>query len=95
MGKKYKMTGCARIFIILIILAPLAYIGASYFNGEDGLSKITTLFQGDGNRDSNTSKISKSELENQISKLEKDVQFYVREVTRLEQQLADCQNARN
>ena len=28
----------------MIIVAPLAYIGASYYNGEDGIEKIKNLF---------------------------------------------------
>lgn len=43
MASKYKATGCARFFFVLIILAPLAYLGASYFNGEDGIQNIKDL----------------------------------------------------
>jgi cell division protein FtsB len=38
--KKHKMTGCARFFIALIIIAPLAYLGAAYYNGQDGIQNI-------------------------------------------------------
>ena len=48
MAKKYKVTGCARLFIILIILAPLTYIGASYINGEDGIENFKKLLRLDG-----------------------------------------------
>lgn len=50
MKRKYKMTGCARFFIALIILAPLAYIGASYYNGEDGIERFKNLI-GLGDKD--------------------------------------------
>ena len=43
MAKKYKTTGFARFFIVMIFLAPLAYIGASYYNGEDGLENFKNL----------------------------------------------------
>ena len=43
MSSKYKVTGCARFFVALIILAPLAYLGASYYNGEDGIENVKTL----------------------------------------------------
>ena len=56
MAKKYKVTGCARLFIILIILAPLTYIGASYINGEDGIDNFKRLIRFEqifgGNEDS-------------------------------------------
>ncbi len=44
--KKFKMTGFARFFIAMLILAPLAYIGASYYNGEDGIENLKNLFKG-------------------------------------------------
>ena len=43
MSSKYKATGCARFFLVLIILAPLAYLGASYYNGEDGIENVKNL----------------------------------------------------
>lgn len=45
MAGKVKTTGFARFFLIMIIVAPLAYIGASYYNGEDGIEKIKSLFK--------------------------------------------------
>jgi TolA-binding protein len=43
---KFKMTGFARFFFAMLILAPLAYIGASYANGEDGIENFKNLFKG-------------------------------------------------
>ena len=43
MSSKYKATGCARFFLVLIVLAPLAYLGASYYNGEDGIENVKNL----------------------------------------------------
>lgn len=37
------MTPFARLLLVLIILAPLAYIGASYLNGEDGIENLKNL----------------------------------------------------
>ena len=44
--KKFKMTGFARFFLVMLILAPAAYIGASYYNGEDGIENFKNLFSG-------------------------------------------------
>ena len=44
MSRPYKTTGCFRFFIFIIILAPLAYLGASYYHGQDGLQNIKNLF---------------------------------------------------
>lgn len=41
--KKSKLTPFARLFIFLIFLAPLAYVGASYYKGQDGIQNIKNL----------------------------------------------------
>lgn len=33
-----KMTPFARFFIVMLIIVPLAYFGASWYNGEDPLN---------------------------------------------------------
>jgi hypothetical protein len=43
MARKLKLTGFARFFILMLILAPIAYIIASYANGEDGVQNIKRL----------------------------------------------------
>lgn len=44
MNRPYKTTGCFRFFLFIIILAPLAYLGASYYHGQDGIQNIKNLF---------------------------------------------------
>lgn len=46
---KFRLTGFARFLFMMIVLAPLAYMGASYYNGEDGIQNIKNIFTGDGN----------------------------------------------
>ncbi|HHH50620.1 MAG TPA: hypothetical protein ENK52_06545 [Saprospiraceae bacterium] len=43
MATRTKVTGFTRLLLVLIIAAPLAYIGASYYNGEDGIQNIKEL----------------------------------------------------
>lgn len=62
--KKYKLTGFARFFIVMLVLAPIAYFTAIYINeGEGG---INSLFDGNAKKSKtevvNTS-MSKAELE--------------------------------
>lgn len=52
--KKYKTTGFARFFLFMLIAAPLAYIGASYYNGEDGIQNIKDLVGLSANDNQNT-----------------------------------------
>ena len=40
MQKRMKVTGFARFFLVMIFVVPLAYLGASYYNGEDGIANI-------------------------------------------------------
>ncbi len=41
--KRKKLTPFARLFIFLLFLAPIAYVGASYYKGEDGIQNIKNL----------------------------------------------------
>ncbi len=43
MARKVKMTGFARFLIAMLIIGPLAYLAASYYNGEDGIGNIKKL----------------------------------------------------
>lgn len=43
MARGLKLTGFARFFFLLIILAPLAYLIASYANGQDGVGNLKKL----------------------------------------------------
>lgn len=43
MAKKYKLTGFSRFLVVMLFLVPGAYIGASYYNGEDGIQNIKEL----------------------------------------------------
>jgi len=40
---KFRLTGFARFLFAMIFIAPLAYLGASYYNGEDGIENIKNL----------------------------------------------------
>lgn len=43
--KKYKPTGCLKFLFFLIVFAPIAYLGASYARGEDGLGNLKKLLR--------------------------------------------------
>lgn len=40
---KTQMTGFSRLLLFLFIFLPLAYIGASYYNGEDPIANIKNM----------------------------------------------------
>ena len=81
MKKKYKSTGFARFIIVMLIVAPLAYLGASYANGEDGIENIKNLFKGkdkteksieDDRPKTSVSESKVKRLEQRIDRLEKE-----------------------
>ncbi len=96
MGSKYKMTGCAKFFFVLIILAPLAYVGASYYNGQDGIQNIKNLLgMGSEQTRVRSGDETTTDLQEQIEKLQKDVKYFEGEAERLKEELEACQQARN
>jgi len=46
--RRMKLTGFARFLIVMVFAAPLAYIAASYYNGEDGIENFKRLIGIDG-----------------------------------------------
>lgn len=71
MARRRKMTGFGRLIIALLILAPIAYFGAAYLNGEDGVAKLKNMISGD---DKGTTTISaKNSCEEEVSELKQEV----------------------
>jgi flagellar motility protein MotE (MotC chaperone) len=54
-------------FFAMLILAPLAYIGASYANGEDGIENFKNLFKGEISMGTNASQ-EESETQSETTK---------------------------
>ena len=53
--RKYKATGCARFFVVMLFLAPLAYVGAALYNGQDPVENFKELLNiGDSNSEGST-----------------------------------------
>ena len=93
MKRKYKTTGCAKFFLMLVILAPLAYLGASYFNGQDGIQNIKNLFGGNGDRTEVVEDVNSDDLTDQIKDLQDEVNALEKENERLKSDLEACQSA--
>ena len=68
-NKKYKPTALTRLLLVLLFVAPIAYMGASYYHGEDGIENIKSLFgieQNDAHRTKGTNTNRNLEEENSI-----------------------------
>ena len=42
-NRPFRVTGFTRFFLVMLLVAPLAYIGANYYNGQDGVEKFKRL----------------------------------------------------
>jgi cell division protein FtsB len=95
--KKHKMTGCARLFIALIIIAPLAYLGASYYNGENGIENIKNLLgigdKSSDNSDADTYQDTSIDLRKTISEKEARIRELEKEVERLKKENASLRES--
>jgi cell division protein FtsB len=95
--KKHKMTGCARLFIALIIIAPLAYLGASYYNGENGIENIKNLLgigdKSSDNSDADTYQDTSIDLRKTISEKEARIHELEKEVERLKKENASLRES--
>ncbi|MEM9525117.1 MAG: hypothetical protein AAGA31_00845 [Bacteroidota bacterium] len=40
---KTKLTGFSRLLLFLLFFVPIAYVGASYYNGEDPIANIKVM----------------------------------------------------
>lgn len=90
MAAKFKLTGFARFFFAMIIIIPLAYFGASYYNGEDGLANLKKmvgidLAEEDATED--TATIDRSD-----SKKSEDKSNDSAEVDRLKKRISELEN---
>ena len=92
MATKTKATGFTRLLLVLIFAAPLAYIGASYYNGEDGLQNIKNLVgmgeQTERTIEANTNEATTTIDNSAIEKLEKDIEYKDRRIKELKEELS-------
>ena len=44
MARKARLTVFSRFIIMMLIVGPLAFLGASYYNGENGVETIKDVF---------------------------------------------------
>jgi len=85
MSKKLKLTGFARLLIFMVFFAPLAYLGASYYNGEDGIGNIKKMLGIEATTSSNGSTQDQiDDKTKEIKDLERKIETLKRDVKRLE-----------
>jgi len=80
---KAKMTGFTKFLLLMIIVGPLAFFGASYYRGEDGIGAIKSLF----NKSENTSTEKVDEEKPKVAKSNGDDLLLESKIKRYEDEL--------
>jgi len=91
---KYKATGCARFFVVLLILAPLAYLGASWYLGQDGVGNIKKLLgigQENSTSDDEVYQPTSADFEKQLSGKDKEIDALKKENADLKSRIDDLE----
>ncbi len=83
MARRMRLTGFTRFLIVMVFLVPAAYIGASYYNGQDGWANFKNLI---GLDKSETPASSRETAANPkgIAKLEERITLLNERITELE-----------
>lgn len=81
MKKRMRPTGCAKFFLLILIIAPLAFIGVSIYRGESPKDNFNALIGGE-------QKDLKSEDKNDVINLSNDTDC-AKEIQHLKQQLSN------
>jgi cell division protein FtsB len=98
MQRKFRITGFARFFLVMIIVAPLAYIAASYYNGEDGIANIKRLLGIDPtereerfvpSREENVLDMDEDQMRKELEAQEKRLEELKAENERLRREISD------
>jgi len=88
--KNLSLTPFARLFLVLLIAGPLSYIGASYYNGEDGIQNIKNLFGSESVSETKTEETESNDgydFETENKALRKEVKALKEENKNLRKQL--------
>ena len=100
MRSKYKTTGCFKFFIFLLIFVPIAYFGASYYHGVDGIGQIKEWIGAEENSNIETKDIKlddelAKEQQKKIEELEQKVKDLESELYRKSKELEDLKSQTN
>jgi len=88
MAVRNKMTPFARLLLVILIVAPCAFVGASYYNGEDPMSNLKSLVGVESTNETSTSNelqtMSKADLIDKIESLELRIDQLEKKLANLE-----------
>ncbi|MEM6320260.1 MAG: hypothetical protein AAF960_21505 [Bacteroidota bacterium] len=104
MARKARLTVFSRFLILMLFVGPLAFLGASYYNGEDGLQTIKDLFNSEKTEQVNSTRTNRNEpvessidalevkkLKEEIAYKDKRIEELYKEVETLKRRIADLE----
>lgn len=77
MATRTKTTPFARLLLVILFVAPIAFVGGSYYNREDPVANLKSLFGIESNiqsTDDNLQSMSKDDLIKKIESLESRIE---------------------
>ncbi|MBT8221092.1 MAG: hypothetical protein KJP00_14785 [Bacteroidia bacterium] len=89
MATRTKITPLAKFIIMLIVVSPLAYLGASYYNGEDGLQNIREFIS----KKENVETANENLQEKSKKELIETIELMEMKIDQLEQRIEQLENA--
>lgn len=93
MKKKYKLTGCARFFVFMLVFIPVVWAGVSIYQGKDPLEPVKGLIQSGNKSTDEQARISEVDILKQDLKIkEARIEELEKEVQRLKDQLQNPSN---
>ncbi len=102
MARRLRLTGFTRFIIVMLFLVPIAYIGASYYNGQDGIENVKGFIGLDGKSGSKTTTRNRvddsdrnTQLHDRITELELKNSELENELEKKDQQIVDLRSRLN
>ena len=88
MGPKYKVTGCARFFVFLVLFVPAVFFGAAYFRGENGVQIIKDFYHsivggGDKGEERQKGGTVEEAKDDEIKRLKEEIEEKDKEIEKL------------
>ncbi|MBR9922135.1 MAG: hypothetical protein GYB31_14955 [Bacteroidetes bacterium] len=82
---KLRVTGFTRFLLVMIIVVPLAYLGAAWYNGEDGVANIKSWFgQDEGVEQVDDTSSNQTPNRNNDASLQRELDYFKKRVDELE-----------
>lgn len=92
--RRFKLTGFARFLIFMLFFAPIAYIGISYYQGEDGLQNVKDIITNISSQDERSTKtIHEEDQSSQKITLDDQIQILRQRIEQLEKENEELKQA--